>query len=388
MNSPHKLDFNAANDTGELPFLGTSLAELTKIPKIDLHRHLVGSIRPEVLVYIADKLDVTLATFGNDAERIRSAAVISKPLADGYSQFLRRRIWGAFKDIFSYEKGVANAVYWAIADAARDGVVYIEFRISPYGREFNFKSKLSTATFLEALGRGISKARADFPETLTKIILSVGREAVVKWWGDTVERGKKYDRLISCANSFKEFVVGFDITGDEVAYQNPRFVDFAEKVKSAGFSLTVHAGETGDPNSVLEAIDLLHADRIGHGLGAAKDFAIMEKLAKRRIPLEICPTSNLMLGVVPSLAEHPFREFFRKGMILTINTDDPVLLGPTSQSLEFYRMIAAEQIAFEDVRRITATAIHSSFATDQEKKQIESTVEKYSGNSLSLSVVV
>lgn len=370
MTGRHPLNHYPEFMSDELPFLGTSVFELIKVPKVDLHRHLIGSIRPEVLVYIANKLDISLPTFGNDPERIRAASVISTPMVDGYRKFLRQKIWGVFKEIFSNTSGVANSIYWAIADASRDGVCYVEFRVSPYGREFNLKSKLPTYQFLEALAKGISKASEDFPSTKTKIILSVGREAVAKWWGDSVERAHRYDLLIAYANTFREFVVGFDITGDENAYRNSQFVDFADKVKSAEFFLTVHAGETGDPSSVREAVDLLSADRIGHGLGAANDPALMEQLLTSETTLEICPTSNLMLGVVQSLAKHPFSEFYLRGLRVTINTDDPVLLGPTSLSEEFYRMIGAEQISLEDLPKITDAAIQSSFASEQEKTEI------------------
>lgn len=370
----HPLDAYPENALNELPFQGTSLFELVKLPKLDLHRHLIGSIRPEVLVYIAEKLNITLPTFGNDSERIRSASIISVPLVDGYTKFLRQRIWGVFKEIFSNTSGVANAIYWAIADASRDGVCYVEFRVSPYGREFNLKSTLTTDQFLEALARGISKASDDFPSTKAKVILSVGREGVVKWWGDSAERARRYDLLIECANKFKDFVVGFDITGDENTYRNSRFVDFADKVKSAEFFLTVHAGETGDPNSVREAVELLGADRIGHGLGAVRDPMLMEQLLASKTTLEICPTSNLMLGVVPSLSEHPFKEFNRRGLRVTINTDDPVLLGPTSQSRELYQMISAEQMPLDILPQLTEVAIQSSFASEKEKVEIIATV--------------
>ncbi len=380
MTTPHILDYFPNQGIGELPFNGISISHLKEMPKFDLHRHLIGAIRPEVLVYIANKLNLTLPTFGNDAERISKASVICKPTPNGYSQFLHQRIWGTFKEVFSRESGVTNAIYWAIADAARDGVCYVEFRVSPYGREFNLKLQLPYGVFLESLEKGIQRAHEDFPETLVKIVLSVGREAVVKWWGDSAERGRRYDKLIAGAEASRHFVVGFDITGDEVTYPNRLFVDFADKVKWKGFRLTVHAGETGDPNSVHEAVNLLNADRIGHGLGAIHDEGLMESLAERKIPLEICPTSNLMLGVVPSLKEHPCRVFLENKLRISINTDDPVLLGPTSQSAEFYRMICAQQITFEDIRQISEHSIEASFASEQEKAELRSIAKEHLAN--------
>lgn len=389
----HILDYNPKLEVNELPFEGTSISKLIDMPKIDLHRHLVGAIRPEVLVYIADKIGVTLPTFGNDAERIKKASTFSTPVKDGYKHFLAKRIWSVFQHIFSDERGIRNAIYWASADAARDGVSYVEFRVSPYGIQYNhllphgvyekYSYPITLHTFVDSLKKGIVAAERDYPQTTVKIILSLGRRSVIEKWENS-ERSRYYDRLITVAKAFKEIIVGFDLSGDEDKYRNSLFVEFADRVKENGFPLTIHAGETGNPESVREAIDLLKADRIGHGIGAIADKSLMNLLAQKGIPLEICPTSNLMLGLVRDLKEHPLREFLAENIPITVNTDDPVLLGPTTLSVEFYRLLTAKQIIFSNIQKISNFSIKASFASDSEKNKLLSMIENFFFENLSV----
>jgi len=368
---PHILDYDPKLAPEVLPFAGTTLAALTAVPKIDLHRHLVGSIRPEVLVYIANKLGVTIPTFDNDVDRIRKASVITSPIVDGYKHFLLKRFWSAFQPIFSSSNGTANAMYWAIADASRDNVCYLEFRVSPYGISPGFP--LTLYNFTEAIGEGINAGARDFPQTLVKVIFSVGRKSIIEKW-PVQEHSRYYDRLITVAKAFPDIIVGFDLSGDEDRFPNSLFKEFAQRVKSNGFKLTVHAGETDSASSVWDAINILQADRIGHGIGARNDPTLVRLLADRGIPLEICPTSNLLLGIVPNLTTYPCKAFMEEHVKVTLNTDDPALFGLTTLSGEFHRLIVAGQMKAEDVEMICRDSISASFANEKDKATLLSKV--------------
>lgn len=372
---PHKLQRQQTLECEELPFDGVQLSLLRGLPKIDLHRHLVGSIRPEVLTHIADKLNVRVPVFGNDPEKIRKSSVLNSPLVGGYKGFLQKRIWGAFQHIFSHPQGCANAIYWAIADASEDNVIYVEFRVSPYGINPDFPINL--ATFIKSLTIGVDAASRNYPNTVAKIILSIGRRTVYgKWHADN--RSRYYDELIAIASNFRDIIVGFDLSGDEEQYPNELFTELAHKVKANGFSLTVHAGETGDPNSIWSALNELHADRIGHGIGAIKDEALLNKLRSCGTPVEICPTSNWLIGLVPSIEMHPFGHFYRKGIKVTVNTDDPVLFGDTTMSLEFYRLLRAGQMLVPDIARVQKNSVIASFADEGAKEKLLRTIEQNS----------
>ena len=371
---PHILNYDPQLDPEVLPFAGTTLSALSAVPKIDLHRHLVGSIRPEVLVYIANKLGVSIPTFDNNVEKIRHASVITSPLEDGYRHFLMKRFWGAFQPIFSSYKGTANALYWAIADASKDNVCYVEFRVSPYGITPDFP--LTLHKFTDALREGIAAAARDFPRTLAKVIYSVGRRSIIEKW-PSHEHSRYFDRLISVAKNFPDVVVGFDLSGDEDRFPNSLFTEFAHRVKGNGYKLTVHAGETDNAAAVWEAVNLLHADRIGHGIGARNDAALIRMLAEKQIPLEICPTSNFFLGIVPSLLQYPCRDFLDQGISISVNTDDPALFGSATLTGEFHRLIVAGQINVSEVEIICRNSISASFASEKEKAALLTSVQNH-----------
>jgi len=371
----HKLVRHPRLECEELPFDGVQLSMLRELPKIDLHRHLVGSIRPEVLTHIADKLNVRIPVFGNDPEKIRRSSVLRSPLLGGYKAFLQKRIWGVFQHIFQHPRGCANAVYWAIADASDDNVVYVEFRVSPYGISPGFSIDL--ATFIKSLAAGVSAAARNYPQTLAKIILSIGRKTVYGKW-QPENRSRYYDSLVAVASDYREIIAGFDLSGDEEEYPNELFTELAHKVKAKGFSFTVHAGETGDPNSIWTALNDLGADRIGHGIGAARDEALVQKLQAANIPIEICPTSNWLIGLVPSIEAHPFGDLYRRGVLLTINTDDPVIFGDTTLSLEFYRLLKAGHITLEDILRLQKNSANAIFAEQSVKENLLKTIERTS----------
>ena len=370
----HKLSQVTLLECDELPFEGVRFSWLRGLPKLDLHRHLVGAIRPEVLCHIAQDLGITIPSFNNNIEQIRKCSVLNKPLEGGYKAFLDKKMWGCFKHIFRHPKGVSDAIFWAIHDANRDNIIYVEFRVSPYGLDLDFPISLSE--FIRELRVGITKAYEHFPTTTAKIILSVGRETIVKRWLPD-SPNKYYDRLVKIASRFRDVVVGFDISGNEDRHPNHIFKEFADRIKSAGFKLTVHAGETDNASSIQEAIELLGASRIGHGVGARRDPALRKILLSMNIPLELCPTSNWILGIVPTLRDHPFGELFREGICTTVNTDDPVIFGNTSLSMEYYRLLSHKQIALSDLETLLTYSVNASFASEQEKQTLLAHVHQF-----------
>ena len=166
-------------------------------------------------------------------------------------------------------------------------------------------------------------------------------------------------------------VVALSVDGNEAAAgrTGPRFADAFRRAGAAGLKRTVHAGESSGSDGVRDAIELLEADRIDHGVRAIDDPAVVELLAERRIPLGICPTSNLTLGIYPSLVEHPIDRLRRAGVLVSVNTDDPALLGVTLVR-EYEACAAAFQWCDNDIRSVARTSIESSFAPASTKRDL------------------
>ncbi|TRC74288.1 adenosine deaminase [Mesorhizobium sp. WSM4310] len=166
-------------------------------------------------------------------------------------------------------------------------------------------------------------------------------------------------------------VVALSIDGNEAAAgrTGPRFAEAFRRAGAAGLRRTVHAGESSGPEGVRDAIDLLGADRIDHGVRAIEDPELIDLLAQRQIPLGICPVSNLALGVYPSLAQHPIDALRKAGVPVSINTDDPSLLGTT---LEASYAACAEAFAWDDetIRQLAATSVQASYADPALKARI------------------
>jgi adenosine deaminase len=359
----------------ELPFGGTSLADIQVLPKVDLHRHLVGAIRPEVLVRTAKRLRVNL-TWGYDVDQVRSKLVLREPGDCDYATFLNKRIWGEFKRILRTELGCANAVYWAVADAAVDGVAYVEFRVSPYG--IGPDQPMTLNQFLGGLRRGLRAAKRDFPSTVARFIFSIGRKAVEERW-PRHHWTKYFKETVKAVVHNRDVIVGLDLSGDENKYPNRDFVEFAELARSSRVPLTVHAGETGNSNAIWEALELLKAQRIGHGIAACNDATLVQKLVVDQTPVEVCFTSNYLLGVVKPDEEHPFGRLYRAGVNVTVNTDDPVLFDETTLSREYYRLIRAGLLSAGELPALVLRSAAASFLPQAEKRLLCSRIEQFAG---------
>jgi adenosine deaminase len=161
------------------------------------------------------------------------------------------------------------------------------------------------------------------------------------------------------------------IDGNEAAAgrTGPRFADAFRRAGAAGLKRTVHAGESSGAEGVRDAVELLGADRIDHGVRAIDDPAVVALLAERRIPLGICPSSNLTLGLYPSLAAHPLERLRRAGVPVSVNTDDPALLG-VSLVGEYDSCAAAYHWSADDIRAVARTSIESSFASVPTKRDL------------------
>jgi adenosine deaminase len=166
-------------------------------------------------------------------------------------------------------------------------------------------------------------------------------------------------------------VAALSVDGNEAAAgrTGPRFADAFRRAAAAGLKRTVHAGESSGPEGVRDAIDLLGADRIDHGVRAAEDPALVAELAERGIPLGVCPTSNLVLKVYRTLGEHPIEALRRAGVRVSVNTDDPSLLGTTLPD-EYARCVRAFGWGDAELREVAATSIDASFADDDTRQRL------------------
>lgn len=314
----------------------------THLPRVDLHRHLTGSMRLETILELAEAHDLALP---RTLAALRPLAQVTKPLAD-LPTFLAKLAPAslALVDLDT----CARVAYECVEDAAQEGINYLELRFGPGGTH-------SPEGVVEAVIDGVTRGQRDCGLRVN-LIGGIGRARL----GEAEEAMRA---LLAC----RQHIVGFDLAGDEAAYPAGLFREHFCRARDAGWHITVHAGEAAGPESIWEAFRALGAERIGHGTRAIEDEDLLGYLAEHRIGLECYLTSNVQTGAVSSYAEHPLRQFLEQGILATINTDDPVTSGVT---LEHELTVAAPAAGLieSQVRLAQANAMDIAFLSEAERQ--------------------
>jgi adenosine deaminase len=275
------------------------------LPLIDLHRHLDGSVRLSTIIDLGFQYELPLPAW--DVESLRPHVQVTTP-QPGVMAFLAKFKW--MTGVMVNEEAVRRITSENVEDAHKEGLDYVELRFSPW-----FMAEphhLEPAGVVAAVVDGIEEAQRNFPVRVGLIgILSRTYGPEIAW--------QELEALLS----LKQYLVGLDLAGDEANYPGKLFNPHLEQARLAGWQITIHAGEAAGPESIWQAIDELGASRIGHALAAIHDPQLMDYMARKRIGVEANLTSNVQTTSVASYAAHPLRTFLERGILATINTDDP-----------------------------------------------------------------
>lgn len=269
-------------------------------------------------------------------------------------RFLRR--------FYSRREAIERVTYEAVADAAADNVRYLELRFSPATLAQNQGFSLDEVT--KWVIWTAHQAQMDF-NIKTQLIVTIKREA------DLQEARRVARVAFAHAGSG---IVGLDLAGDEVNYPLEPFIEVLRDARREGLGLTVHAGEAAGAHSVRRAIEDLGADRIGHGVRAREDPAVIDLLLRTGVTLEMCPTSNIHTATVPQLSRHPLRSFHTRGIRVTINTDDPSI-SSTTLSDEFLIAVREIGVDISQLVQIIFNGIDAAFLDQPEKERLWSSFQ-------------
>jgi adenosine deaminase len=317
------------------------------LPKAEVHVHLEGTIQPALLAEAAGRAGVNVppADFSDLAEFL--------VVLDRRCSLLTER-----SDLVTLARDHA-------LQAQRNGVGYSDAIVNPT----HWPSWLPRMSeMISALDDGFSEAEARGAPP-TGLCISLGR------WQSEEEAGQLLDFL---GDHPDDRVVGISLDGNEAAPGSgtERFVPAVRRARSLGLGVAVHAGESSGPEGVRQAIDLLQPDRIDHGIRAVEDPSLVGELANSRVPLDICPSSNVRLGVVPGLGSHPIDALLRAGVCVSVNTDDPVLFDT---DLVHEYVLCIEQFGWlpSDVEGVARASIESSFASPELKSRLLGDLSSY-----------
>ena len=336
------------------------IPEIIKLPKIDLHRHLLGCVTLETFLKVSKKFSIKLPS--QNISELREMLTITKPV-NGLSELFKP--WKYLSRLIINPEVIYILTVEALKDASNDNIQYVELRIS-WG--ITGKEKFSIDDFLTSLTEAINFAEKEY-KIFCRVIFGITRHiiGVHKPW----MQKKLLKNIIESCLKFKDIcVVGFDLSGKEYNYPPSMFIDFFKTVKNEGFYASIHCGETTSTTDIWEAIIDLSADRIAHALSAIQDKKLLFHLRDNKIPLEICPTSNLLSSTVPSIEDHPLKILRDNNIRITINTDNPAIFG-ISLSKEYDILYKKLHFDLYDLKKITITAFETCFAPPNIKSQLK-----------------
>lgn len=318
------------------------------LPLIDLHRHLDGSVRLETILELG--LQHGLALPATDLEALRPYVQVTQAQPDILA-FFKKFQWQT--TVMVDYAACRRIAYENVEDAGREGIDYIELRFSPW---FMAEAHgLHPAGVVEAVVEGVEAGRRATGVKASLIgILSRTYGPQVAW--------KELEALLSQ----KQALVGLDLAGDEANFPGEWFVEHFKKAREAGWHITVHAGEAAGPHSVWQALRELGAERIGHAVHAPEDPRLLDFMAERSIGIESSLTSNVQTSTVTGYAAHPLKLFLERGILATINTDDP---GISAIDLRHEYEVAAPAAGLTagQIRQAQQNALEIAFLSQAEK---------------------
>jgi adenosine deaminase len=326
-----------------------SLNTYRALPKVELHRHLEGSLRLDTMVDIARQHGITIPA---DVLRLSTLVQIQEEDKFTFQNFLAK--FNTLRLFYRSPDVIHRITREAIEDAAKDNVRYMELRFTPVAL-----SRAERFPLHDVIDWVITSTRdaSKHYNVTVKLIVSVNRH-------EGTELAEQVAWL--AADHIKDGIVAMDLAGNEADYPSQPFYGIFKEAKQAGLHVTIHAGEWGPAYNVREAIEDIGAERIGHGVRVLEEESIVALARERSTAFEVCITSNYQSGVVASLDTHPLVKMLESGLNVTINTDDPSISRITL-SHEYYAAcedLKMTQTALKD--RIVAAA-HAGFLPDADK---------------------
>jgi adenosine deaminase len=325
---------------------------LKTLPKVLLHEHLDGVLRPQTVIELAK-------TENYDELPSQNAEELARWFHQGANQGSLPKYLEGFAHtigVMQTEESLERVAYEQAEDLSRDGVVYFETRFAPI---FHTRKGLTHQQVISSVLKGLEEGRKAFGVTSGLIICAM----------------RNMDVSLEMAELAVDFrqrgVVGFDLAGEEGGFPPKKHVDAFHYIQRQNFNITIHAGEGFGKESIWQAIQYCGAHRIGHGTRLIDDIAVVDGKAvklgdlaqyvlDKRIPLEICLISNVHTGAAPSVVEHPFKVLYREKFRVTLNTDNR-LMSDTSMTKEFAAGAEAFGLSLDDFEKLTINAMKSAF---------------------------
>ncbi|QGG39996.1 adenosine deaminase [Aeromicrobium yanjiei] len=330
----------------------------TGLPKAELHVHHVGSASMRTVAELAERHAGT-TTVPTDPDALADFFTFTD-----FGHFIE--VYLSVVDLLRTPEDLWTLTHDVARDLAAQNVRYVELTCTPYT---SIAVGISAEAYCEALEDARRRAEADFGVTM-RWIFDIPGESGLPAADVTLDTALRLQ---------PDGLVGFGLGGPEIGVPRPQFKPHFDQARAAGLHSLPHAGESTGPQTIWDSLEALGAERIGHGIAAAQDPALMAYLAEHQIPLEISPTSNVRTRSVASMAEHPLPALVAAGVPVSINSDDPPMFGTTlSQEYE----VARDLLGLDDagVAELARAAVRHSYAPDAVRTRLLAEIDAYTGS--------
>jgi adenine deaminase len=326
-----------------------------RLPKAELHLHIEGTLEPELMFDLARRNGIGLPY--SSVEEVRRAYVFSD-----LQSFLD--IYYAGCRVLLKEQDFYDLTWAYLTRAAGQGVRHAEVFFDP---QTHTERGVPFETVITGIHRALHDARAQL-NISSGLILCFLRHLSAAAAMQT----------LSQAQPFQDWILAVGLDSSEVGHPPSKFQAVYDRAAEAGLLAVAHAGEEGPPSYIWEALDLLHARRIDHGVRCAEDERLMARLVDERIPLTVCPLSNVKLSVFPSLERHNLKRLLDRGLVVTVNSDDPAYFGGYIGD-NLAAVAAALQLVPADLVTLARNSFSASFLPEAEKRRHLDTIDRFAG---------
>jgi adenosine deaminase len=318
---------------------------IKRLPKCELHIHVEGSLEPELMFALARRNGIRLDYPSVEALRQAYQFRNLQDFLDIYYQGM---------SVLITEQDFYDLARAYLQRAHADNVRHVEMFFDPQGHT---SRGIPFSTVIEGLHRAIGDAKRE---------LGVQASLIMCFLRHLDEADA--ERTLDCALAFRDRIVGVGLDSSETGHPPSKFKGVFRRARDAGFFLSAHAGEEGPPSYVWEALDVLGVARIDHGNRSLEDETLVARLARDQVALTVCPLSNLRLRVIDALVHHPLRRMMDKGLVVTVNSDDPAYFGGYVNQ-NYLAVAGALRLGREEIAAIVRNGIKASLMTMSEKEQ-------------------
>jgi adenine deaminase len=316
------------------------------IPKAELHIHIEGSLEPELIFALAQRNGLSLPYASVDALREAYAFTNLQSFLD---------IYYAGASVLLHEADFHDMAWAYFLRAKADQVVHTELFFDP---QTHTARGVPMATVIQGLASACVRAREELGVSASLILCFLRHLSEEDAFA-----------TLDAALPYREHFIGVGLDSSEVGHPPSKFSRVFARCRALGLHVVAHAGEEGPPAYIWEALDDLKTERIDHGVRSLEDPALVAELARRRVPLTVCPLSNLKLCVVDDLRQHPMKRLLDAGLCATVNSDDPAYFGGYMNA-NFVQTVEALDLSRDDVITLARNSFEASFVSDERRAEL------------------